>query len=365
MNVTLRRTLIGAGSALAALTAGIAFASDAKARKDPETARSVATPVQLAPVRAVRSTPHDEITGSLNPAKALQLGFEVGGRLAKVTAVRGAAVREGQVVGQLDAEVVEAQVAQAEAALQAAQVQAAQARDTADRQGKLQQGGSISEWQSKTAESGAKAAEAQVLAAKAALQQARAARARHTLRAPFAATVIEAPDQIGATVGPGASLFTLEQLDTLLLKITVPESARDQLRVGAPVRVEAISGSAQTDAARIRAIIPSADSNTRRVPVEILVPNKDHRFTAHTLARALLTLGDAQAAAAVPSTALSSTGGDHVFVLAGSGAVRRVAVTVLDRGASEVVVQGLGADAKVIDYPGIDLSEGAQVQVKQ
>lgn len=366
MNRTLRRTLIGVGSGMTLLAAGIVFASgDARARKDPQPSKPAGPVVQLAPVRAVRSTPRDEFTGSLNPAKALQLGFEVGGRLSKVAAARGASVQDGQVVGQLDAEVVDAQVKQAEAALRAAKAQAAAARDTADRQSKLQRGGTISEWQGRSSESQAKAAEAQVQVARAAVAQARAARSRHTLRAPFAATVIEAPDQVGATVAPGASLFTLEQLDILTLKITVPESARDALRVGARVRVEAISGRAAADDARIKAIIPSADANTRRVPVEISVPNKDRRFTAHTLARAVLTLGDEQVAAAIPSSALASAGGDHVFVLAANGAVEKVTVTVLDRGASEVVLKGLRADARVIDYPASDLNAGTQVQVKQ
>ena len=364
MKTYVRRTLIGAGAALALVSGGMVLASgDAKASKEPQAQKTATAAVQLAAVRAVRSTPREEITGALNPAKALQLGFEVGGRLAKVSAVRGASVQQGQVVAQLDVEVATAQVKQAEAAVRAAEAQAGMAKDTAERQTKLQQGGSISEWQGKSSDAQAAVAAAQVQVAKAALAQARAALSRHTLRAPFAATVIDAPDQVGATVGPGAPLITLEQLDMLTLKITVPESARDGLRVGARVHVEATSGKAQTDEARIRAIIPSADPATRRIPVEITVPNRDRRFTAHTLARAVLALGDEQVAAAVSSSALASAGGDHLFVLAGNE-VKRVAVTVLDRGAHEVVVTGLPDGSKVIDSPAVDLDEGALVQVR-
>jgi RND family efflux transporter MFP subunit len=297
MNVTVRRVLLVAVPAVLLIVGAVVFTSaEAKARKEPEAAKMTRPAVQLAAARAVRSTPREEITGSLAPAKGLQLGFEVGGRLAKVLVQRGGQVAQGQVVAQLDTEVVSAQVQQAEAALRAAEAQAAMARDTAERQGKLQAGGSVSEWQSKTSDAQARAAEAQVAVAKAALAQARAARSRHTLRAPFAATVIEAPDQIGATVGPGMTLFTLEQVDTLTLKIAVPEASRGALRVGARLHVEAVGGKAATDEAVIRAVIPSADANTRRIPVEIAVPNRDHRFVAHTLARAVLPLGDEQLA---------------------------------------------------------------------
>ena len=365
MKTAFRRTLYGAGSAIALLSAGLVLSPrDAKARKEPEVKKGAAALVQLAAVRPVRSTPHDEITGALNPARSLQLGFEVPGRLAKVSALRGGSVQQGQLVGALDTEVASAQVRQAEAAVRAAEAQAAMARDTADRQARLKLGGSISEWQQRSSDAQAQGADAQVQVARAALAQARAALSRHALRAPFAATVIEAPDQVGATVGPGAPLFTLETLDVLTLKITVPESARDALRVGTRVHVEAITGKAQTDEARIKTIIPSADPSTRRVPVEISVPNKDHRFTAHTLARAVLALGDEQVAAAVPSSALASVGGDHVFVLASNNAVRKLPVTVLDRGAAEVIVTGLPEGSKVVDYPAVDLNEGTLVQVK-
>ena len=365
MTKALRRTLVLAGSALALSAAALALhAKEASASLQPEAKLVAAPAVQLARVEAVRTTPHEEIVGSLSPAKALQLGFEVGGRLARVSALRGGKVSQGQVVGQLDLELVSAQVAQAEGALSAAQAQAGLARDTARRQGQLQQGGSVSEWQSKSSDSQAQAAEAQVRVAKAALAQARALRSKHTLRAPFAATVIEAPDQSGNNVAVGAPLYTLEDLDTLTLKISLPESAREALRPGARVHVLAVGGSAQTDDARIRAIIPSADAATRRLPVEISVPNRDHRFLAHTLARAVLPLGDEQAASSLPSTALASAGGDHVFVVEGA-AVKKVMVTVLDRGAAQVVVQGLPANSRVIDSPALDLQDGARVEVKQ
>ncbi len=365
MTARVRRTAIAAG-AIAALVAVLFFAAtEAKARKQPEVQKPAALPaVQLVAVTQVRRAPLEEITGSLVPAKALQLGFEVPGRLAKVAVARGEKVAKGQIVAQLDQEVVRAQVEQAQAALAAAEVSAELASDNAARQGKLQQGGSVSEWQGLASASQAKGAAAQVAAARAALAQARAALSRHTLRAPFAGTIIDAPDQVGATVAPGAPLFTLEDLQMLTLKVTLPESSRDALRKDSQVHIEAIGGSAQTGEARVRTIIPSADAGTRRLPVEIAVPNGDGRFTAHTLARALLPLGDEQAASSLPSTALASAGGDHLFVL-DRGTVKKVAVTVLDRGAQLVVVRGLPEGSKVIDSPAIDLAEGSQVELRQ
>jgi hypothetical protein len=74
-------------------------------------------------------------------------------------------------------------------------------------------------------------------------------------------------------------------------------------------------------------------------------------------------MGAAEEALAMPSSALSSQGGDHVYVL-NDGEVRRVAVQVLDRGAQQVVVKASQRLVKVVDYPAPDLVDGAKVSVK-
>ena len=148
-----------------------------------------------------------------------------------------------------------------------------------------------------------------------------------------------------------------------MLRLTVPETAR-ALRPGTKVHVEAVGGAARTDEAIIQSIIPSADPATRRIPVEVMVPNQDGRFTAHTLARAVLPLGAPEQAVAIPASALASVGGDHVFTLGEDGQVRRVAVQVIERGAKEAIVKSAEPLARVVDYPAIDLAEGTRVSVR-
>jgi RND family efflux transporter MFP subunit len=349
--------------------AAVAALGIASAKAKPQPAAAVvnapgASAVTLAEVSPVKSAPREEITGSFLPARGLQLGFEVPGRLARILVKKGAAVAEGQLIAQLDPEVADAQVLQAEAAVKAAEAQSSMAADVAGRNAQLQQSGSVSELQSKNSSSTAAAAAAQLQAARAQLAQARANRRRHDLKAPFGGTLIDSPDQVGATVSTTNTLFVLEQLDPLVLKLTVSEAARAVLKVGTRVRVEAIGSAAATDDAWVRAVIPSADPATRRIPVELQVPNKDARFTAHTLARAVLPMGAAENALSVPSTALSSSGGDHVFVLGDASEVRRVPVQVIERGAQLVVIRAQQPLSKVVDYPSAELVEGTKVSVR-
>jgi RND family efflux transporter MFP subunit len=342
-----------------------AVALQARAKTPVAVAANVAAPasVSLAPVKSVKSAPREEITGALNPAKELKVGFEVGGRLARILVKKGAFVGEGQVIAQLDPELADAQVLQAEAAVKAAESQAALASDNAQRQAQLQESHTVSEFQGKSATMQASAASAQLQAARAQLAQARASRKRHDLRAPFAGVLIDAPDQVGATVAPGTALFTLEQLDPLVLKLTVSDAARGVLKAGSRVRVEQVGGDAVAEDAWVRAVIPSADPSTRRIPVEIVVPNKSGLFTAHTLARAVVPMGAVEDALSVPASALSSQGGDHVYAIAG-GEVRKVPVTVIERGAQQIVLKSSQPLEKVVDYPAPDLQDGAKVSVK-
>ncbi|WP_245814755.1 efflux RND transporter periplasmic adaptor subunit [Cystobacter ferrugineus] len=362
------RTPLVAGLAAVGMAAASLSLSGCRADAAPTPATPAATPgvqsVTLAAPRAVRSTPREEVTGTLFPSQSLQVGFEVGGRLEKVRVKKGQTVQEGQMLGQLNPEIADAQLAQAQASVAAAEVSAAMAADVAERNAKLQQQGNVSDLQNRTSSTQARQAEAQLLAARAQLAQAQAGRRKHDLKAPFPGTVTDAPEQVGAIVGPGVALFSLENVSTLLLKTTVAESTRARLKPGTRVRVEVIGGSTFTDEAVIRTVIPSADPATRRIPVDILVPNKDGRFVANTLARVVLPLGEAEEAHALPTSALSSSGGDHVFVVAPSGEVRRVDVQVLERGVREVVVKAAAPLDKVVEYLTPSLTEGTRVSVK-
>jgi membrane fusion protein, multidrug efflux system len=367
--VKLSRTPFVAGLAAVGVAAAALPLSGCKADATPPAAAKAATALEmptvtLATPNPVQAAPREEVTGTLFPAQALQVGFEVGGRLEKVRVKKGQTVQEGQVLAQLNAEISDAQLAQAQAAVAAAEVSAAMATDVAGRNAKLQQQGNVSDLQNLTTTTQAKQAEAQLLAAKAQLAQAQAGRRKHDLKVPFSGTVVDAPEQVGAIVGPGVPLFGVENLETLLLKTTVAESARARLKPGTQVRVEVIGGGASTDEAVIRTVISSADAATRRIPVDILVPNKDGRFVANTLARVILPMGETQEAQSIPVSALSSSGGDHVLVVGSSGEVRRVDVQVLERRMREVVVKAAAPLDKVVEFPTPSLSEGTRVSVK-
>ena len=96
-----RRALILSGLSGGVLSA-LLLAAVSQARAKPAAAPPppAAPAVQLAEVTPVQNLSREEITGNLQPARSLQMGFEVPGRLAKLVAEKGAQVREGQLVAQ-------------------------------------------------------------------------------------------------------------------------------------------------------------------------------------------------------------------------------------------------------------------------
>ncbi len=317
--------------------------------------------VRIVAARPVTASTREAVTGQLGPSRLLPLGFEVGGRLVVSKASKGDLVKVGQALGNLDTEIINAQVAQAEAGLMAAEAGAALALDVAARNEKLRAEGSVSEIQFKQTDAQAKGAKAQVAQAQAGLAQARAGQRRHFLSAPFAATVVDAPDNTGGMVGPGMPVYILMQLDPLVLKVTVPEKIRESIKAGLKVRVEATGSGAASDDATVKVVLPSADPQTRRVPLEITVPNTDGRFMANTLARVFISLGEPRAAVVIPSTALGTTGGEHVFAVDESGSLRRVQVKVMERGNTTVTITTQLPVTQVVDYPTSALVEGTKV----
>lgn len=324
---------------------------------------AVAAPlkVQQVEARPVQLSASELVTGQLGPSKLLPLGFEVGGRLAVSRVTRGQKVKAGQLLGSLDTEVIDAQVAQAQAGVEAAEAAATLAGDVAGRNEKLKAEGSVSDMQSLQADTQAKAARAQVAQAKAGLAQAVAGQKRHSLRALFAGVVVDAPDNVGGMVGPGTPVYVVMQLDPLTLKATLPESVAAKVRPGQKVRVEAVGSQAVADDATVSVVLPSADPQTRRVPVEVSVPNADGRFVANTLARATLGVGEAQRAVVIPATALGLLGGAHVFVVSAEGVLKRVPVTVLERTAAQVTVVPAAPVTRVVDQAA-SYVEGVQVR---
>jgi RND family efflux transporter MFP subunit len=262
-----------------------------------------AAPATVAPVpaEAPRPSPDDAlvVTGDLKPSEAAELSFKAGGQMSVRRAVRGDLVAKGQVLGQLSDVEAQAQLAQAEAAVAMAKAQAAIAEDQAQRVESLRTADAAPGNAAVATRLQVEAARAGVRQAEAAASLARANVANHVLRAPFDGVVTRAPEGIGGTVGPGYPVYRLERLDPLLLVGTVAEAELERVVPGAAVVVDTSNGPVE---GTVRAVVRALEPVSRRVPVEILVPNPDQTIVAGGFVRARLGAGAPPRPETAPAT---------------------------------------------------------------
>lgn len=219
---------------------------------------------------AVRVRPAVELTGTLKPWREADIGFETQGRLVQVNVSMGSVVKQGQLLATLDGSRAGAQVSQANAQIRASRANLALAEDNLKRTESLVQSKSIPEAQAEQARQSVALARAQLEASQATSQVAMAGAGVHAVAAPFAGVVTRAPSNPGSVVNPGVPVFRIEDVSKFRLAGTVGEEDSDLVVVGAPVNIHyrdrVVKGV-------VRALVPSLDAATRRLPIEVEVPN--------------------------------------------------------------------------------------------
>jgi len=312
-------------------------------------ARDIAV-VALAPITAGIG-----ITGSLDPANRVEVRAELSGQLERVLVDRGSIVGRQQTLAQFDAAIVQAR------GLSAIVNLGARERDL-DAADTLYRAGVLSERDF---------TQARVVrdAAKADLAQAHDAVSNATVRSPIRGEISERFVSAGEVVQPGAKLFTVVNNDSLELTAEVGADQIGRVRVGQAVRLTLDAYPGRTITGRVARIEPVADAATRRVGVDVHVPNADHGIVAGLFATGIiLTATDASAPVlAVPTAAVRQDGQSAaVFTVVGNRVERReIVVGARDDAANLFEVRsGLSAGDRVIVAPGSGLAPGTIVRLK-
>jgi RND family efflux transporter MFP subunit len=243
--------------------------SDVETRRAADGERALALAREPQSVRVVRGSPERwlarvDLDGTLEAQHSAELGFKVGGRLARLNVEVGDRVRAGAVLGVLDQQEEAARATATEAQVRAAEATLDLAEDAERRTLPLVQNGSMAVSSGVQASSQVQLARAQLDAARAQLSLARSGVESHTLLAPFAGTILRAPTGVGAVVSSGQALFALADTSTLRLSTTVSEADANLLSEGAEIVIATENGQVR---GRVTALLSTLDARTRRVPV--------------------------------------------------------------------------------------------------
>lgn len=270
------------------------------------------------------------LRGQTEAARQVEVRAETSATVISEPLRKGANVKAGDVLCQLDPGTRAAQLAQARAALAEAQsrVPEAQARleeakamlDEAQinwtAAQKLTEGGYTAQTTLLARAAGVRSAEAAIASAKSGLEathagieaaQATVAAAereidRLTITAPFEGLLESDAAELGSLMQPGSLCAVVIQLDPIKVVGYVPETEVDRVAVGAQAGAELTSG--RRVQGQVTFLSRSADPTTRTFEVEITVPNPDLSIRDGQTA-AIAISADGAKAHKVPQSALT------------------------------------------------------------
>lgn len=225
--------------------------------------RGPARPVAVIATRVEPRRFTDQFTG-LGNARANE-SIEVASRISSVVErigfEEGETVKAGQLLLELDHDELEADVAMAEAALQ-------KTRSQFERRQGLAATRVISELEIEELQAEVRIAEAELRAARARLDKA-------FIRAPFSGVVGLRLVSIGDLVGPETLITSLDDMSTIKLAFTVPETFLATVRKGTPIEARSEVYPDEQFLGEVSIVDPRVDQATRSVTVIARLPNAD------------------------------------------------------------------------------------------
>ena len=337
-----------------------------------------------------------QATGYVTARRQATVSAQITGTLVEVLIEEGETVEAGQVLARLEDTAARASFAQAQA--QHAQAlamveqllaQSEQSRRHLQRQETLFKRALIGAETVENARMQADVLDAQLKAQRRAADVARAqvdsAQVQldyTTVRAPFAGVVIAKTAQVGEIVSPLSAgggftrtgVGTIVDMDSLEIEVDVNEAFINRVVAGAPAEAVLDAYPDWTIAARVVAIIPTADRSKATVKVRVALLERDARILPDMGVRvSFLPVGapadeaaqqqDSDAVLLPASAVVKRDGGDVVFVVIAGRAQARP-VQVADRRAGRIQLESVAAGTMVVRAPPEKLQSGARVAVR-
>ena len=240
--------------------------------------------------------------GSVAAVQGVIVSADLSGTVDRVAFDSGRAVREGEVLVELDTRQERAQLAAAEAERDLT-------RTTFERMEGLLRDSVISRAEYDRATADDKQTEARVWEIRSAIQ-------RKRITAPFSGILGIRQVNVGQYLSSGDPIVQLQSLNPIYVNFDVPQQATSQMRVGRQVRITTDDVAGAEFDGRITAIDSVVNSETRNIQVQATLANPEGKLRPGMFVQAEVVLGEGRSVVALPATAISyAPYGDSVFVV--------------------------------------------------
>ncbi len=315
-------------------------------------------------------------TGTLEPARTIEIKSQVSGEVKRLFVVEGQAVKPDQPLAMIQQEPSEArQVAQVRAALEQERVNLDQARRELKRMAALNKKGYASRQDLESAEQTFEQARVrrdlarrQLLLALGGNQELYRQYLERALssekleefeiRSPAEGTILEVKVQTGelitsgtATVGGGSVLMTIADLSRMIVKAKINEVNIGRVKVGQPVEVRLDALPSKTFEGVVAAIAPKGEKTDSIVTYEVKIQmeNEEQHLRPLMTANVDILTDVLSDVIALPLEALRSDNGDDiVYVIVDGGRQPRKVRVGLRTESQAVIVHGLREGETVV-----------------
>jgi membrane fusion protein, multidrug efflux system len=299
------------------------------------------------------------VIGTTAAVQGVTVSADLPGIVARISFQSGRAVREGEVLVELDTRQEQAQLTAAEAQRDLAQV-------NFERMKGLVVDGAISKADFDRAAAEQKETEARV-------GEIRATIARKTIRAPFSGILGIRQVNLGQYLSAGDPIVPLQSLHPIYVNVGVPQQDTSRVRLGGTLLVRADDAGGAEFNGRITAIDSVVNPETRNVQVQATVPNPDGKLRPGMFVQTTIRTGAAQNVVALPASAVNyAPFGDSVFIVADMkgpngesyrGVRQQFVKLGGSRGDQIAVLAGVNAGDEVVTSGAFKLRNGAAVLV--
>ncbi len=188
------------------------------------------------------------------------------------------------------------------------------------------------------------------------------------VKSPLSGMVVDRKVELHDRVGAMEQLFTIADLSSFKIPLTVTESEVSKLSLEQKVRIRVDALTKKTSfpfEGNVSRIAPRVDPQTGTVEVEVTLPNTDPRLRVGMFARLRIVTALHRDALVIPRRAPATEDGKHVWIVKGDGArMVKIERGLVDEDGIEVL-SGISADDRVIVDGQSALTSKSRIVVKE
>jgi membrane fusion protein, multidrug efflux system len=297
--------------------------------------------------------------GTVAAVQGVTVSADLPGIVDRITFQSGTAVKEGDVLVQLDTRQEQAQLAAAQAEFELSGL-------TYERMKRLVEHDAVSRSEFDTAAATQKQADARI-------REIRATIERKTIRAPFSGVLGIRAVNLGQYLTGGDAVVPLQSLNPIYVNFGIPQQEAQQIHLGRTVRIRAGDLGSVEFNGRISAIDTVVDEGTRNVRVQATLANAGGTLRPGMFVQTQILLGTSLTVVPLPGSAINyAPYGDSVFVVTDlkgpdgrtyRGVRQQVVKLGGARGDQIAVLSGVNPGEEVVTSGVFKLRNGAPVQI--